>query len=166
MPLRVNLPVKVYFNDKYAAYYLNTVIVDREKEPVHLLVLKNTGDYRKIQRREFFREEVKRKVKYRALDDNLHPVEPFSETYTIDISGGGIKMAVDKMLPLEGKVELLLDLPGLERSSIIGKVVNQYGNEDPPAVGVKFTDIDHQSREKIISWLFEYQRELRQKGLL
>ena len=63
-------------------------------------------------------------------------------------------------------LELFLQIPGLESTAIISQIVNIFDVEAGLAVGIKFIEIDEFIQEEIISWLFDYQRKLRQKGLL
>jgi len=63
-------------------------------------------------------------------------------------------------------MELYLQIPGLENIAIISKIVNIFDVEAGLAFGIKFIEIDEYIQEEIISWLFDYQRKLRQKGLL
>ncbi|MFW5981245.1 MAG: flagellar brake protein [bacterium] len=170
VPLRLEQIVNLYFTSDIAAYTFPARIIERQSEPLALITIEKIGELKRIQRREFFRLDAKKKVKYRLIEDPLDPEEDepieLKETETIDISGGGIKMNVDNDFPREGFVELYLDLPEIDSIPIFGKIVNEYSLADGRAVGIKFLDIARAVQEKIISWLFDYQRQLRKKGLL
>ena len=167
IPLRLNLDVLMYFTGVQAAYSYRVKIIGREEEgEVPLLVLSRPEEKYRIQRREFFRLEVREKVLYRLLDDSLEPISDFKETHTIDISGGGVKMFINEPVLKATYLELFLQIPGLESTAIISQIVNIFDVEAGLAVGIKFIEIDEFIQEEIISWLFDYQRKLRQKGLL
>lgn len=167
IPLRLNLDVLMYFTGVQAAYSYKTKIIGREEEgEVPLLHLAIPEEKYRIQRREFFRLEVREKVIYRILDDSLEPVSEFKETHTIDISGGGVKMFINEPVQKGMFLELFLQIPGLENVAIISQIVNIFDVEAGLAVGIKFIEIDEYIQEEIISWLFDYQRKLRQRGLL
>lgn len=167
IPLRLNLDVLMYFTGVQAAYSYKTKIIGREEEgEVPLLHLAIPEEKYRIQRREFFRLEVREKVIYRILDDSLEPVSEFKETHTIDISGGGVKMFINEPVQKGMFLELFLQIPGLENVAIISRIVNIFDVEAGLAVGIKFIEIDEYIQEEIISWLFDYQRKLRQRGLL
>lgn len=167
IPLRLNLDVLMYFTGVQAAYSYKTKIIGREEEGVvPLLHLAIPEEKYRIQRREFFRLEVREKVIYRILDDSLEPVSEFKETHTIDISGGGVKMFINEPVQKGMFLELFLQIPGLENVAIISRIVNIFDVEAGLAVGIKFIEIDEYIQEEIISWLFDYQRKLRQRGLL
>ncbi|MTI58802.1 MAG: hypothetical protein FH762_02230 [Firmicutes bacterium] len=172
VPLRINMGVEMYFTAEMAAYAYKTKIVDREMGEIPLLVLTYPDLKQRIQRREFFRLEVKEKVYYRLLDRELQAITELKETTTIDISGGGVKMVFDNVKDSNNDIhkgrlmELFLQIPELGDTAIISKVVNVFDLPEGIAVGIKFVEIDNYVREKIISWLFDYQRELRQRGML
>src|SRR5690554_6321714 len=91
VPLRINMMVEMYFTADMAAYAYKTKILGRERGEIPLLLLAYPDLEQRIQRREFFRLEVREKVFYRLLDRDLKPITELKETTTIDISGGGIK---------------------------------------------------------------------------
>ncbi|MFW5981746.1 MAG: flagellar brake protein [Halanaerobiaceae bacterium] len=170
VPLRIGQVVKLYFTGDTAAFTFTAKVLDRQIDPVAILTLKKTSELKRIQRREYFRIEAKKEVKYRIIEDPLNidgdESADLERSETLDISGGGIKLLVDDDFPREGFVELYIDIPDIEEMPILGKVVNDYNLGDARAVGIRFLDIGHVIQEKIISWLFDYQRQLRKRGLL
>lgn len=175
VPLHLNRPVKVFYTGNNAAYVFNTRVINRQNRPLALITLAKPTRKRRIQRRDYFRLEVKKKVKYRKVtekksvsenDGNNKDKPELKETMTIDISGGGVKLVADEDFPAEGKIEMYIDIPGIEDSAIIGDIVKSYDLPDGRAAGIEFDDIDHHDQEQIITWLFDYQRELRKRGLL
>lgn len=166
IPLRINLALEMYFTGEKAAYLYKTKIIGRESEPIPVLVLEYPDNKQRIQRREFFRLDAKIGLTYRLLNSDLEPVTEMKETITIDISGGGLKMVFDNAIYKGSLMELYLQIPGIENISIISKVVNVFELPEGIAVGVKFVEIDNYVQEQIIGWIFDYQRELRKKGML
>lgn len=166
IPLRLNLGITMNFIGEQAAFLYETKIIDRIDEPVPMLILEYPQKKHRVQRREYFRLDVKKKVNYRILDDNLKPITKMKETETIDISGGGLKMVLNEVINKGTLIELYIQIPELENTAIISRIVNIFDLPDGIAVGVKFVEIDRYIREDIIGWLFDYQRELRQRGML
>ncbi len=174
VPLRQGLEVVIFFAGETAAFKFITTVENRRSEPVPVLCLgkPEEDDLVKIQRRNHFRLEARKKVWYRALDDDWEPVEEeFSETHTLDISGGGVKMLVPRDYEVvEGDfLELKLDIEEIEEVPIISEVVNKYNRPNIPdkkPLGIQFVDIDRNTRDLLMGWMFEYQRKLRRKGLL
>lgn len=170
LPLRIRQTIKVLFTGEHAAYMFEAQVIARESKPVALLTITSPVDIIRIQRRDHFRVDAKKKIKFRLIDnnndENKKTEEEIIESVTIDISGGGVKFIVDEEFPSTGKIELYLVLPEIEKEVIYGEIVNLYTLPDGRAAGVKFTEINKHTREQIITWIFHYQRELRQKGLL
>ncbi|MFW5991819.1 MAG: flagellar brake protein [Halanaerobiaceae bacterium] len=182
VPLNLHRPVKIYYTGENAAYVFETRVINRQAKPIALLTLEKPSEKKRIQRREYFRLETSRKIEYRILPEDYNDGEadnngkdgkddkedkdPLIETHIIDISGGGVKLLIDDEFPEEGLIEMYIDLPGIEDSCIIGKIVNFYELPDGKAAGIEFVGIDRHDQEQIISWMFDYQRELRQRGLL
>ncbi len=169
VPLRMDQAVQVFCTGNSAAYTFLAKVIGRQSKPVALLTLEQTSEIKRIQRREFFRIEAKRKVKYRIVDNNPeedNKGQDFAETMTLDISAGGLKLLADDSTPTTGIIELTVDIPDLEKVLLKGEIVNNYNLPDGSAIGIEFLDIRQSQQDIIISWLFDYQRELRQKGLL
>ncbi|MFP4661024.1 MAG: flagellar brake protein [Halanaerobiales bacterium] len=170
VPLRTGQQVQVFCTGNSAAYTFFAKIQERQSRPIALLTLQRTSDIIRIQRREYFRIEVKRDVKYRIIDTQAVNMEEdekkFYKTQTIDISAGGVKLVADDRMPADGMIELYLDIPGLEKVALVGEIVNNYNLPDGRAVGIEFRNINQNQQDIIIGWLFDYQRELRKKGLL
>jgi c-di-GMP-binding flagellar brake protein YcgR len=82
------------------------------------------------------------------------------------LSGGGIKLVLESELKKDDIIEMLLDIEGIEELPIMGKVRELYDIPDGQAAGIEYIDINRKIRDLIISWMFDYQRELRKKGLL
>jgi len=166
LPVKINLPINILFVGRNAAYLLETRLIGRQREPVALLTLKKTGEIKRFQRRDYFRVEVKREIKYRLLNQEREPVSDLKETLSCDLSGNGIRFIIDEELPGDGLLEIYLNLPEIEDIPIYGEVVRLYRLADGMAVGVRFIEVSNYVREQIITRIFTYQRELRKKGLL
>lgn len=166
VPLRPNVKMDVYFTGERAAYRFRTKILKREKEKIPLLVITTPGEFERIQRREYFRLEVVRGIEYCPVDDEFEPTGEFVESNTIDISGGGVKLVLKSEVEENEFLEMYIDIPEIEDLPITGEVVHIYGQGEDKSAGVEFIDINSRVRDVIIGWLFDYQRELRRKGLL
>lgn len=166
VPLRMGLDLEMYFTGEMAAYSYSTKTIDREFEQVPILILSYPQKKKRIQRREYFRLEVKEEMSYRLLNSDLEPISDMKQATTIDISGGGVKLVSKENIPNGTLLEIYLKITTLENTPIISRVVNIFDLPEGTAVGVKFIEIANHVREDIISWLFDYQRELRRKGML
>ena len=172
VPLRVGTEINVFFTGESAAYKFNSKILDRINEQIKLLVIAPPEEIVRIQRRDYFRLDVKKDAKYRKLADDYELGDPievseeFIETQTVDLSGGGVRIVNESNLSEGDFIELMIDLSGIEDVIILGEVKQEYDLPHGTAVGIEFKDISRQARDEIIGWLFDYQRELRKKGML
>lgn len=169
VPLRTGSKVQVFFTGNSAAYVFVAEIKARESKPLAIFTLERISDVKRIQRREFFRVEAKIKARYRVIDENDEQEDKevdWEDTMTIDISASGLKLVADESMPANGKLEVMVNIPSLESVPFKTRIINNYNLPDGRAVGLEFIEINQNQQDTIISWLFDYQRELRQKGLL
>lgn len=123
----------------------------------------------KIERRYFFRMECVLNVEYKTLN-SLQPDEnseaELIDTVTRDISGGGVCILTDTEMKQGVLVEAYLHLDRKVR--FIGTIARSLkGRENGRQVyhtGIEFKRIENRDREKIISYVFETQRERLKKG--
>lgn len=167
VPLNIDQELEVFFTGNAAAYKFFAKIIDRQKEPIAMLTLKEISNCERIQRREHFRIEARKKVKFRILDDiKKGSDKELKKAVTIDISGGGIKIITEESIKSNTLMELYIDIPEIEDIPIHGRAVSDCESIGNYVVGVEFINLSKQYQEKIISWVFNHQRKLRQKGLL
>ncbi len=166
LPLRKDLKLIIYTTGDTAVYKFKSTIIDRIKEPIPLLVIKHPVKVKRIQRRDFFRLDIIRKVKYCRINQKGEEIDTYKETTTSDISGGGVKIILNNTLNLDTLIKMYLDISEIEDIPIKGKVVQLYKLANGKAAGVEFVDLDTRTRDYIIGWIFDRQRELRKKGLL
>lgn len=119
------------------------------------------------QKRNYVRLEVKILFEYYKVSDDAVLQDRFS-AITNDLSGGGLRFNSKVELEIDTELELSLNIPGKGKISVGGKVVRCFPLERVTgfSVGVEFTIIDKTDREKLIRFIFERQRELRQRGLI
>lgn len=167
LPLRKGLELKVYFTGDDAAFGFSSQVIERLKEPIPLLVILAPEEIVRIQRRDFFRLEVRKNVWYYRINKEGEPIEDLKKTVSSNLSGGGIRIVLDgQELNYGTMIQLFIDLPEIKDIPITGRVVQQYDLPDGKAAGIEFVNISSRTRDQIIGWLFEYQRKLRRKGLL
>ena len=166
VPLRSGREINILYTGKDAAYKFKTRVIDRIKENIPLLIIEPPEQIVRIQRRDFFRLDVKIDVKYRKLDEERKPLEEYIATKTCDLSGGGARIVLESDLEEEDIVELLIDIDEIKNIPLRCKVRETYNLPNGKAAGLEFIEINRKVRDLIIGWLFDYQRELRKKGLL
>ncbi len=169
IPLRVGIKVDVLYEGDSAFYSLSSEITGRKKEPLPMLSIKLTDNIERIQRRSFFRVQINKNIQYISLkEQRKKETQPrFKETTAIDLSGGGLLMVLKDELKVNDRLLFKLDIEDFDKL-VEGKIVRIKYNKDgySKTAGIEFVDIDRKDRDKIISYLFNYQRKLRRRGMI
>ncbi|TZE83334.1 flagellar brake protein [Calorimonas adulescens] len=157
----LNESVKLRYIAKDCIYQFDGKVVKKSVDPVYTITIAQIGPFERIQRRENFRLEVSIKANFKIKDD-----ETMYEGIIKDISGGGVKLATNKRLNINDEVLIEFTLPGSVNFSLNGVVTRNVKNGANFDVGISFKDIDTNSREKIVSFIFAEQRKLLKRGLM
>jgi c-di-GMP-binding flagellar brake protein YcgR len=172
LPLRKGEWIEAICFSKNSIYKFNTVVLGRKIDGMLIIMLAKPKKFTRIQRRNHVRIPVLLNITCGALKLNkdLNEIDDnqceFFQAYSLDLSGGGMKIASDKKISL-GDI-LLITLPlGKELLAIKGKVVRGYKDVDSKKniYGVCFFDIEQGVRENIIQFIFRIMRERRRKGV-
>jgi c-di-GMP-binding flagellar brake protein YcgR len=133
--------------------------------------LLHTLDLRRNQLRQFVRIETGLPLKFRlvkTLDPEKSEIKlgELAAAKMADISGGGLSFLYERALRLGDMVSLSFDLPGAPCAGIVGKVVHlslREGKNGPLFKNhVQFVNIEPRKREKIITYVFEKERQISQ----
>ncbi len=167
IPLIKDKPVKIFYEGAHAFYSFESRIKKIIEEPVTLLVLEIPDKVKRIQRRKFFRLKILEDVYYRLYKKCGYGHE-FIKSKMLDISGGGIKILVNKDFMKGDKLEIMLTIEPLKGKTINAEIVriDNIEKNTEKIAGLKFLDIDQEIQDEIISWMFNYQRKLGKKGML
>jgi c-di-GMP-binding flagellar brake protein YcgR len=122
----------------------------------------------KPQKREFVRQEVVLPVKYRKYTGNSMFEDLFSVGRTLNLSSGGLMLSVGTPLQAGEKLDLEVELTDRVRVYLVGKVL---GGTDSVVDGVdrriekiEFLDMDGETQDLIMKFIFESQRRNLRKG--
>ncbi|MDM8533102.1 PilZ domain-containing protein [Clostridiaceae bacterium HSG29] len=170
-----------YIDNKSGIYSFNGKILNRIKEKgLYILKVELLGNLKKIQRREFFRIDLIKNViikepleeKYKEsleMIELIGKIEFSEKKYLLkDISGGGFgfysndKFAIGKIIV--AKINL-----GMGDIEIMGKVVRTISidiENKKYLIGVQHLQLTTNKRNLIVNFIFERQRQMRQKGLI
>lgn len=122
------------------------------------LVVRRISEIMRIQRREYYRLQMVKDVKYKRGDE-----ESYRSGILKDLSGGGLRMVADLELEIGDVIDILLPLGGKELN-LKGKVIRCNRVEKGFDLGVCFINIKGSEREQIIKFIFESQRKRIRKG--
>lgn len=188
----VGTVIEVLVIDAKCVYSFNTSVIGKQKSPPSLwLSLPET--YRRVQRREYVRVNIKlpvvvtfkgdTEVEEECLNSNILAESVMDEGYynssSIDVSGGGIKVFGPVKFKSETTIKVMLRLPMKEivtNARVVRSVANNKISEREfsPTDYAKFNyisaicfnDIDDADRSTIIQLCFKRQLELRQRGIV
>lgn len=161
--------VTLSFIDQVAVYSVDCMVVSFKWGQIPTVILSSPINARRVQRRNFVRLDIKISMQYTKLSELLEPLSEPIEAVSMDISGGGLMFTTNGQVQQEDIIELRIFTNPDKPVNAIGKVVrvtDTLGKERKLAVGVEFTLIEEGERDKIIRYIFNQQRELRQRGLL
>jgi hypothetical protein len=134
-----------------------TAIVEDPKEP-DLLRIEGARSIEVLQEREYVRIESARPVAVYSGHDRRE-----ISSYTVDLSGGGFLLAGQGTLKIGDEVSFQLTItPGVLPITGKGRVVRA---DSRGRLGVAFEDISDLDRRRLVRFIFECQRNERQRGL-
>lgn len=165
IPLREGTRLELIFADEVSAYSFTTSIIKRIALPIPTFIIEYPNKINKIQRRKFVRVPIIRPLKYRILDKD--GVSDPKNGYMIDLSGGGLLFNAQENLPSK-TIVLMQTTIGSEDLEIPGLIIRSTREDDKDMyrVSVQFHQISEKTRDKIIRYVFDLQREMRKKGLV
>ncbi|MBC7319941.1 flagellar brake protein [bacterium] len=168
VPLRLGERISIYSVSDDAVYRIDGEIIKRQLEPVPLLQVKIDKDIVRVQRRRYVRVPIVLNIQYK-----LKEVEKIYYTYSKDISGGGARIILPEPLRVRDIIDMRIELPSPElpidcEGEIVWidrqEILVNNKREEIIHAGVRFTLIEEKERERLIKFLFNYQRNLIKKG--
>ncbi len=165
-PLYVGNRVKVIFlREDKGIYSFVAEIKKKVQARLTIYVIEPISEAEKTQRRIFYRLDITRKVTFKPLEQDE---EIIIEAATKDISGGGIKAISKKAIATGKNVACTLYLSDDCVVTLQGNVVRCVvdTNTGDYQLGISFLEGNDGVRNRIVSFIFEKQRELRKKGLI
>lgn len=193
MPMRGGTVVPLSVGQRFkGTFYTNTglqncevVVTGRYKKDGFFLVeLEQTSALQKVQRREFYRYECRKPIKYRVIDGEelemirsgnaFFPEEAgivWKEAIMLDLSGGGIRFVSAHKEEKGSFVEVQFDIEHNEEIEIVyayAELLRSERNPNNTSIydqRIMFWKMDNGMREKIIHYIFYEQRKRRSQQL-
>lgn len=151
------------FFDGYSHYKFDVEILRKVRENILVWHTDKPEKVQKIQKREFVRVKTSQPLVVR-----LPHVEEISESMlfgnSVDLSGGGICILLDRPLEIGSSVSVELDnIPGIGLFNVAVTVVRcvefeEKGNKEYH-VGAKFNHINPKIQDKLVNYIFDLQRK-------
>lgn len=168
-PIAIGTTIKIkYFKKNIGMYVFTAEVIGRKNvQNISYIKIKRTSDITREQRRNFFRLEI-------LLNAHIKKLKPYDEeeklmnVLTKDISGGGARIISKEKLEVNSIVEIRLEM---DKAPIVvqGKVIRcvPYVESDfNYDSAIVFVNIHEKIRAQIISFIFDYQRKMKRKGLI
>lgn len=153
--------VTVRFAGENASYQFKTRVMGRTEDRIPLYVLAMPKKVDRIQQRKFVRIPISIPVKYAVEPDGDEKPE-FKEAFTVNLSAGGMKLALKA--PFKEGATLLLRFQLEIKEQVLtfelkGKIVRLEVKElkDKRRVyhaGIEFLDISRNTQDKIMRFIF------------
>ncbi|MHC6179388.1 flagellar brake protein [Clostridium sp. JNZ X4-2] len=163
----------IYYSGKNI-YSFHTVVVGRKIEKILIIMIKKPMEIEIVQRRNFVRVQIIFDVLCAVVPEkgylgNLSDQVRTFNAYSVDMSGGGMKIVVKDKLEYKLRIgDIIIVTIPMENDSLTvkGKIVRIDRNNDNSKLilGLAFTDLDKMNRERIIRLLFQIMREHIKKG--
>ncbi|NLX76809.1 MAG: flagellar brake protein [Clostridiaceae bacterium] len=164
--------VDIIFSKENDIYMFRAEVIDRKIiEPIPMLWVKPVSPIERIERRSFFRMDCRLPILYHVIEKNAKKNEniekkPLKKCYTRDISGGGVCIVTDTEHKPGTEIHAYITI---EREiCFVGTVVRAIQVREKGKImfetGIEYKQIENRDREKIISFVFETQRERLRKG--
>lgn len=172
---------EMYFFTDNGMYQCVGRVMDRYKSNnVYLLMMELSTNLRKYQRREFYRFSCSLEMDTRNLADQeivavekkktyLVPGLPLKHSVIVDISGGGLRFISDFKYDKDSLIYCRYSLfvrGGEKTYEIIGKILDVIeipGRRGEYEHRVKYQNLDNETREEIIQFIFEEERKNRKR---
>lgn len=126
------------------------------------------GEDTKQQRRFFRLEELDLPAKYRVVGKDIETQEEteFIDTSVKDLSAGGLSFIVLEPLETGTEIQIMFKLPNIDVSlNLLGEIARVIEAGKKYEAGIKFLSVDEVEQDKIMSFIFQKQLELRRRGL-
>lgn len=122
-------------------------------------------DTSSLKNQEFLAKDERTEERFNAaLKVSYNSYNDFITEYTSDVSKGGIFINTKRHHKMNEIVDLFLDVPGFDKPLVIkGEVVHikiQNVPDEDAGIGVKFVDIDPESRTALINFI-KYQQDFK-----
>lgn len=185
--LRARL-IPMHSGERYDAYFFTKenkiftcrVTVDKNSTDngIRVVRLNLTSSVEKYERRQFFRLETVRPLRYLLLtaqnsadfkqavkSNTLLQMNGFHDGTTLDISGGGVRFTSDEILPVGGMaiVHLEIKSESVNKNYIfVAKILLSKKHESIRGLfehRSQFVDLKQDAREELVQFIFQCERE-------
>lgn len=193
--LRENADVLIVFTKNDAAYQCHSRIKRYPLDGKNFYLLSKPNKTKRVQRRQFVRVDMLEHLEFAVLSpvmdwENYAERLQWLRTTTENMSGGGVMIKMDMELELEDRVFIKIDffpaegLPEtvagivrriftLEKRTMAGlefivadRLSDYFKSDDLRKLPASVKRFDRRAQNRLVSYIFQQEIELRKKGLL
>lgn len=152
-----------YKSPQYGNVYFDCLVEERILDNGYILRVARITDFQSHQNRNYFRVEISLQSKLYYTDDSG---EQFEDTETLDLSASGVRVYSNTFFNPGKILEFEMKL-GSEIIRVDAKVIRQIDTNSVRfkyQYGLSFVNADESIEDRIIKYLFDYQRLLSMDG--
>lgn len=168
LPLSLGTRLIISVIHRGDVYRFGSVVIGRKRDPIPMLTIRKPESLSKIQRRHWVRLAAVVDIYY-YVDDGTQISEEY-RGQSIDISGGGLLLLTTHELVAGYHLMMRLDVPGQESVLCKGQVLRTINEastgKNYQKAAVEFYEISERSRDRIIKFIFDKQREWIRRGVI
>lgn len=164
--------IQVVVSGNHERFVFNTRVIIYQDQQVPFIVLEKPqeSDIKRIQLRSYVRIKAILEVSYQKVSesdlDNLEAITPSTLAYTVDISGGGVQLAVNEEMKQGDLLYLKINMPGDKEEPIwalgsVRRFIPAGETKIKNLVGIKFERIAERDRDRLIKYIFDKMRKQR-----
>jgi c-di-GMP-binding flagellar brake protein YcgR len=144
------------------------VLSRKHSEHLSYMKIERLSDVKKVQRRDYFRLDIVLDVKIKLVRTDGTVDNNSFDALTKDISGGGLKLISRTRLTANDLVDIAIKTDDgiIQARGRIIRCIPYEGTGSDYDIAVIFDSIQEQARTQIISFIFNYQRKMKKKGLV
>lgn len=151
-------------------YTCSTRVLDLQEVPTETVLIAEPSEVRHNERRQFYRLLTNITPRYAAQTNEDGDEVLRLEARILDLSGGGVQLRTEEWIPVGARIRLvfMLDQDPLQ----LDITVMALAVREPDTgrtfhrVNAKFVEIDRDTQERIIRFIFRQQMLLRQQGVV
>lgn len=160
VPVPVSEEVLIRIGKDGAQYLFHTRVIERKGGQQPVLKLSLPFDTTNLEMRNWVRVDSNLPVLYRVLGSE----DELNESSTLNVSGGGICMVVDKPVEKDAHLELKVIMPDNTALQANGTVCRCILENKFTKLGICFNEIDEHHQEIIVDYVFKKHSEVVKKG--
>lgn len=161
--LRRGDTVQVRFFKEDSSYHFETQVIGETKEKIELYRIGHPEHITRVQQRMHVRMPVILDTEYALAEEQVEKEKSpsFTRATAVDLSGGGMKLALRRRIPENTMLLLRFTLPlqskpeKLELEARVIRCVRVDQKRDLYHLGLKFENINHRQQDIIVRFIFQ-----------